>query len=586
VQPDGLQILPSKIERRKWHLAETLLLKGSPDMLDQSKPDARFPWTAQYPPDVAVGLEAISPVSMPDMLERAATWFGGSVALSLGDQCWTYAEMQSLVARAARGLQELGVANGDRIAVMTPTHPAVPIWFFGALSIGAALVSINSLFAAGQIEHMLTDSGARVLLTLDGPDTIGKAMPLLEKGLLDRIVSASAGAAELAPRLGGASSDLGKNVLPLRALLNNDGRYERPAINPAKTLAVLQYTGGTTGTPKGAMLTHANLTTNALQTRMWFPFLQDGAERLLIPLPFSHITGITVCMTLSVLLAAELMVVPRFVPDEALALLRKRRPTFFGGVPTIFIALLMTNAMTTDDWKSVKAILCGGAPLPPDVLSKFESVSGVQVRQIYGSTELSPAATIMPANSDEPRGSVGLPLPGTTVEIRDSSDPEKRMDGGESGEIVVAGPQVMKGYWNRKDETDRSMVDGFFRTGDIGYLDEKGYLFIVDRLKDMIIAGGYNIYPANVESAIYSHPAVAEAIVIGVPDAYRGETVKAFVVLRGDAALTLEELQAHLKDRLSPIEMPRQLEIRQQLPKTVVGKLSRLELRREILDGA
>ena len=192
----------------------------------------------------------------------------------------------------------------------------------------------------------------------------------------------------------------------------------------------------------------------------------------------------------------------------------------------------------------------------------------------------------MPANRDEPRGSVGLPLPETIIEIRDTGDARKRMPGRESGEIVVAGPQVMKGYWNRPEETRSAMVDGFFRTGDIGYLDEDGYLFIVDRLKDTIIAGGYNIYPANVESAIYSHPAIAEAIVIGVPDAYRGETVKAFVVLRSGVELSLEQLQDHLKDKLSPIEMPRQLEIRQQLPKTVVGKLSRLELRREIRDGA
>lgn len=554
-------------------------------MLDKSDAHARFPWVSQYPRDVPAGLDAVAPLSMPDMLDRAAAKFGGSVALSLGDQRWTYAEMQALVARAARGLRELGVRQGDRVAVIMPNHPAVPIWFFGALSIGAALVSINSLFAAGQIEHMLRDSGAKVLLTLDSPDTIAKATPFLEKGLLTRIVTASTGARDLAPVAGGPPLDASQSVA-LQALLNNDGRYVKLPMDPAETLAVLQYTGGTTGTPKGAMLTHANLTTNARQIRMWFPFLADGSERLLIPLPFSHITGITVSMTFAVLLAAELIVVPRFVPDEALALLRQRRPTFFGGVPTIFIALLMTNAMTPDDWKPVKAILCGGAPLPPDVLSKFESVSGERVRQIYGSTELSPAATIMPANPDEPRGSVGLPIPGTTIEIRDTGEPGKRMAGGESGEIVVAGPQVMKGYWNRKDETDHLMIDSFFRTGDIGYLDDKGYLFIVDRLKDMIIAGGYNIYPANVESAVYSHPAVAEAIVIGVPDSYRGETVKAFVVLRGGATLTLEDLQAHLKDRLSPIEMPRQLEIRQQLPKTVVGKLSRLELRREIRDGA
>src|SRR5712691_527306 len=397
-------------------------------MLDRSKADARFPWTAQYPRDVPVGLDTTPPLSMPDMLDRAATRFGGSVALSLGDQRWTYAEMQVLVARAARGLQELGIGHGDRVAVMMPNHPAVPIWFFGTLSIGAALVSINSLFPAGQIEHMLSDSDARILLTLDSPDTIAKATPFLETGLLVRLVTASMGAGELAPVAAGLTPDLSKSVLPLQALLSNDGRYDRPSLNPAETLAVLQYTGGTTGTPKGAMLTHANLTTNARQTRMWFPLLADGSARLLIPLPFSHMTGITVCMTPAVLLAAELMVVPRFVPDDALALLHQRRPTLFGGVPTSFMALLMTNAMTPEDWKSVKAILCGGAPLPPDVLGKFESVSGEKVRQIYGSTELSPAATIMPANPDEPRGSVGLPIPGTKVEIRDTAEPGKRVD--------------------------------------------------------------------------------------------------------------------------------------------------------------
>jgi long-chain acyl-CoA synthetase len=553
--------------------------------MNKSKASARFPWIAQYPRSVPAGLGATPPFSIPDLLGQAARKFGDSVALSLGDQRWTYTEMQALVARVARGLQALGIRNGDRVAVMMPNHPAVPFWFFGALSIGAALVSINALFAPRTIEYMLTDSGAKVLLTLDGQETAGKAMPFLETGLLERVVTASMGAEELSPSAAGTVFDSAERVLPWQALLNNDGRFDRPTLDPTVTLAVLQYTGGTTGTPKGAMLTHANLTTNARQTRMWFPFLQDGSERLLIPLPFSHITGITVCMTLAVLLAAELIVVPRFVPDEALALLRRRKPTLFGGVPTIFIAFLMTNAMTADDWRSVKAILCGGAPLPRDVLSKFESVSGERVRQIYGLTELSPAATIMPANPDEPRGSVGLPIPGTNIEIRDIGNPGSRMAGGESGEIVVAGPQVMRGYWNREEETGSSMVDGFFRTGDIGYLDKNGYLFIIDRLKDIVIAGGYNIYPANVEAAIYSHPSVAEAIVIGVPDSYRGETVKAFVVLRGDATLTLEDLQAHLKDRLSPIEMPRQLEVREQLPKTVFGKLSRLELRREIRDG-
>lgn len=551
-------------------------------MLDKSVAGARFPWIAQYPEGVPPTLDPGDPVSMPDLLTRAAAKFPDSTALSLGDKAWTYAEMRAVVARTARGLQDAGVRSGDRVAVMMPNHPAVSIWFFAALSIGATLVSFNALFAPGTVQHMLDDSGAKILLTLDSPDIVGRLMPLLESGTLDRVVTASADAGELVPTGADACRPAhAAKLIPLQALLANDGRFAAPSLDPREALAVLQYTGGTTGTPKGAMLTHANLTINAGQIRAWFPSLRNGKERLLIPLPLSHITGISVCMTLAVLLGAELMVVPRFAPDEALAMLRQRRPTFFGGVPTIFTALLMTGAMRSDDWTSVKAILCGGAPLPPDVLKQFEGVSGLKVRQIYGSTELSPAATIMPANPDEPRTSVGLPIPGTVVEIRDTADPGRRMEAGQSGEIVVAGPQVMKGYWKREQETAQAMIDGFFRTGDIGQFDERGYLFIVDRLKDMIIAGGFNVYPANVEAAVYSHPAVAETIVIGVPDAYRGETVKAFVVLRGGASLTLEQLQAHLKDRLSPIEMPRQLEIRKELPKTAVGKLSRLELRRE-----
>ena len=310
--------------------------------------------------------------------------------------------------------------------------------------------------------------------------------------------------------------------------------------------------------------------------------LELGAERVMIPLPFSHITGISVAITFSVLLGAELIVVPRFAPDDAVRILREQRPTFFGGVPTVFIAMMLHGGMRPGDWQSVKAIICGGAPLPPDVMVEFEAASGNKVRQIYGSTELSPGATIMPATATEPRDAVGLPLPGTRIEIRSLADPKLRVATGEAGEICISGPQLMKGYWNHPQETRDATVDGLFRTGDIGRFDERGFLFVVDRLKDMIIAGGYNVYPTTVEAAIYSHPAVAETIVLGVADSYRGETVKAFVVLRAGQQLTLAELQAHLTDKLSPIEMPRQLELRAELPKTLVGKLSRLELKRSL----
>ena len=559
-----------------------------------SPTSAAYPWLAEYPAGVPADLPAGRALSLPELLAQASAQFGGRPALSQGDRTWSYAELQELVSRVADGLEDLGVVAGDRVAVMMPNHPAIPVWFFAAATLGAALVSINALYAADAVEHMLRDSGAAVLLALDDAGSLARLQRHVDRGLLSRIIAVDPDPASVtlsAARRGegAAALDLTRAVVPFAALLASGARrdgHQRPSLDAGEVTAALQYTGGTTGVPKGAMLTHGNLSTNSRQMRAWFPFLEDGVERILIPLPFSHVTGISVAMVLAVSLAAELVIVPRFTPDEGLELLRRHRPTFFGGVPTVFTGLLLTGTMTADDWRSVKGIICGGAPLPPASMDAFEAVSGVKVRQIYGSTELSPAATLMPATATEPRTSVGLPLPGTLVEIRSTTDPHERLPPGESGEIVVGGPQVMKGYWKREDETKHFMVDGLFRTGDIGYLDARGFLFVIDRLKDMIIAGGYNVYPVNVEKAVYTHPAVAEAMVLGVPDEYRGETIKAFVVVRAGAKLTLAELQAHLKDQLSPIEMPRQLELLAELPRTAVGKLSRLELKRQLAERA
>lgn len=537
------------------------------------------PWTSQYPAGVSPEID-LTPLSMPALLDRAADRFGDRIALSCGEASWTYDEFRDLVRRAAAGLASLGVREGDRVAVLMPNHPVCPVWFFGALSLGATLVSLNPLYANPAIEATLEDSGARVILTLDQEDFLSRVRAIAANARLDHVVTAAPDARDLGAA--GAVRNASGQIVPLADLLANDGRFDAPSLDPTQAVAVLQYTGGTTGTPKGAMLTHANLTLNARQIHAWFPFLKEGEERLLIPLPFSHITGITVVMTFAVELAAEAIVVPRFTPAEALAILRGKRPTFFGGVPTVFTALLQAPDMGPGDWESVNCILCGGAPLPGEIMRRFESLSGCKVRQIYGSTELSPAATLMPANPDEPETSVGLPLPGTSVEIRATEDPSRRVAPGETGEIVVAGPQVMKGYWKRENETAQFMVDGHFRTGDLGRFDERGYVFIVDRLKDLIIVSGYNVFPATIENALYTHPAVAEAIVIGAPDGYKGEVAKAFVVLRPGESLTLEGLQAHLAGKLSPMEMPRQLEIRSELPKTVVGKLSRLALKREV----
>ena len=373
-------------------------------------------WTAEYPPGVPADLEPAEPLSLPDILARASTRFGDRPALSQGDRVWSYAELDELVRRMAHGLEQLGVREGDRVAVMMPNHPAIPVWFFATATIGATLVSINALYAADMVEHILRDSGATVLLTLDSVDFLARVQRYLAEGLLKRIVSVDPDPARLAPAADGdrdGAVDLAAEVIPFASLLARRGkdREDRDRLDAEEAIAVLQYTGGTTGVPKGAMLSHANLTTNSRQIRAWFPLLEEGAERILIPLPFSHITGISVAMTFAVTLAAELIVVPRFTPDEGLALLRQHRPTFFGGVPTVFIALLLTGTMTADDWRSVQGIICGGAPLPPASMDAFEALSGTKVRQIYGSTELSPGATLMPATppSRAPRSACRSP---------------------------------------------------------------------------------------------------------------------------------------------------------------------------------
>jgi long-chain acyl-CoA synthetase len=368
-------------------------------------------------------------------------------------------------------------------------------------------------------------------------------------------------------------------VTDLAEVLGSNGPAERAHVDPGD-VAVLQYTGGTTGAPKGAMLTHANLVAGQRQIAERCPEFVPGEERLFGAVPMMHVSGLVLAVLLSASLASELLVVPRFVADEAVALVDELRPTFFPIVPTMATMLLRLGAGPADRWSSVKVITAGAAPLAQDLQVRFEALTGRRVRPSYGGTETTAIATLTPSDGASP-GSSGLPLPGTRIEIRSLEDPEVVLPPGERGEIAIRGPQVAEGYWNRPGETAEFFSGGAFRSGDIGLVDDDGFLHVVDRLKDMIIASGYNVYPATVERAVFTHPAVAETIVIGVPDDYRGETVKAYVVLNPGHTLELEELQEHLRERLSPIELPRQLEIRDELPKTAVGKLSRKDLREE-----
>jgi long-chain acyl-CoA synthetase len=361
----------------------------------------------------------------------------------------------------------------------------------------------------------------------------------------------------------------------------NDGHFETAQIEPEEDIAVLQYTGGTTGTPKGAMLTHANVTINVQQVSDWAPELADAEERMMAILPFFHVFAMTVVMNYGIWRAAELVIMPRFVLDDALKLISKTKPSVMPGVPTLFNAIINHQKLDSFDLSSLKFCLSGGAALPLEVKNRFESLTGCKLVEGYGLSETSPVLTSNPLIGPVKENSIGLPLPGTVLSLRDVDDPTREVVVGEKGEICAAGPQVMKGYWRREEETEKAFVGAFFRTGDVAVMDEEGFFYIVDRLKDLIICSGFNVYPRHIEEVFYKHPAVEEVTVIGIPDEYRGEAPKAFVKPVRGANVTREELMAYAAEKLSKIEVPAEIELRDELPKTIIGKLSKKELKQE-----
>jgi long-chain acyl-CoA synthetase len=343
-------------------------------------------------------------------------------------------------------------------------------------------------------------------------------------------------------------------------------------------VAVLQYTGGTTGLPKGAMLSHANLVANMLQCMAWFPGFRPGQESAIAVLPFFHCFAMTVVMNLSLAVGAEIILMPRFSLRDLLRTIHRQKPTTFPGVPTLFTAINGAKDLRRYNLKSIRSCISGGAPLPVEVKAQFEALTGCILVEGYGLSEASPVVACNPLVGANKPGSVGLPLPGTEIEIVSLEDPERVLPVGERGEVVVRGPQVMLGYWGKPEATAEVLRKDRLRTGDVGYLDADGYLFLVDRIKDMIIAGGYKIYPRMIEEAIYQNPKVRECIVLGMPDPYRGQTVKAYVVVREGESLGEAELTTFLQARLSAIEMPKLFEFRADLPKTLIGKASKQAL--------
>ena len=561
------------------------------------------PWFASYPQGVPRTLEPYPEKSLYSLLEESAERFPDRPAVAWGvpgGKTLTYRQLREEAERFSAGLVGLGVSKGDRVGLLLPNCPQYVIAYYATVRLGAVIVGNNPLYTRRELTHQLKDSGIEVLVALD--QLYPSVEPIRDEVGIREVVVASVTdymrfpINVLAPlRFKREAKHEGKpwppvprtaNVRRWSELVRGSGPVPAVAeVDPRNDPAGFIYTGGTTGLSKGAMLSHFNLVSNTMQSAAWFPGLRDGREAIMCVLPFFHSYGMTVCMNLGIYKGAKLVLLPRFDLGMTLKAIQKERPTMFPGVPRLYIALNEADETKGYDLSSIQACLSGAAPLPLAVAKKFNSITGASVVEGYGLTETSPVTHANPLTGGAREGSIGLPIPDTDCKLVDVDDPSKKVGPGHEGELCIAGPQVMLGYWNRKDETDemiRTDESGvrWLHSGDIAKMDEDGFFSIVDRKKDLIIVSGFNVYPTDVEQALYQHPAVEKVAVVGVPDQTTGEAVKAFVVLRKGESTTSEDLVKWARGELTGYRAPKQVEIRDSLPETMVGKV----LRRVLVD--
>lgn len=550
--------------------------------------NAELRWLKSYPDTVRWDAELKSrPVY--ELLDMAVAEFPDNPAIDFLGHKISYRHLDELVNRFACGLQKLGVGPGVHVGIYLPNCPHYFITFLGVLRAGGTVVNYSPLDAERTLAHKIEDSQTDIMVTLDLAAFYPKMLTLLETTRLQSLVVGEltefcgAVTAQQAGLLGpSVAVESNERCHRFSSLLNNAGDYQAYPLDDADSaLAVLQYTGGTTGAPKGAMLTHGNLTTSCAQLQeVLDSSLQPGQERALAVLPPFHIYALMINMLFSLRMASEVYLHPRFDAETVLNEIHHSRITTFPGVPTMFIGLLAHPLTAERDLTSLKMCNSGGAPLPLDVQQRYQQVAGCALREGWGMTETTTSGTFTPKEAEPHPGSCGLPVPGARIKIVALDGGESEMLAGEKGEVCIAGPNVTAGYWKRPDATAEAMTsDGFLRTGDVGYMDEDGWVYIVDRTKDMILCSGYNVYPRTIEEAIYEHPSVEEVSVIGVYDAYRGQAPKAFIKLKQGAEIfDFATLQTFLESRLGKHERLQAMEIRDALPKTPVGKLSKKEL--------
>ncbi|WP_299326782.1 long-chain fatty acid--CoA ligase [Parasphingopyxis sp.] len=533
--------------------------------------------------------KSFAPLTVPQMFAESAAKHPDAYLADFMGRKYSYADVRLGVNRVARGLQKLGIKKGDRVGLFLPNVPHYLAGYYGAMKMGATVVNFSPLYTVDELTHQVEDSGTKLLLTLSAKALLPTALEVLDKSSLEKLVVGTVvEALPLAKSLmfrvfkGGESVDIPKrrDVIPFSELVDNSGDCGRVPIDPRKDVALIQYTGGTTGVPKGAMLTHQNITANARQIQALDPD-PEAEDRIMGVLPFFHVFANATVLNRTVLRGGEIIMLPRWNAAQALKAIERTKATALPGVPTMYTALLEHPQTAKTDFSSLRVCISGGAPLPAETKTKFEDLTGAKLVEGYGLTESSGVVSCNPYDGENKTGSIGQPASATIVKLVDKENPNEPAPEGEPGEIVIAGPQIMYGYWNRPDADDQILHDGFLRTGDVGTIDEDGYIFIVDRLKDMIAVSGFKVFPSQLEDILYKNPAVKEALVIGVPDTYTGEKPKAFVALSGDATVTGEELTAWLNPQLGKHEQVTEVVVRDELPKTMIGKLDRKALRAE-----
>ncbi|WP_102125134.1 long-chain-fatty-acid--CoA ligase [Deinococcus planocerae] len=556
------------------------------------------PWLAHYEPGVPRDFTPSGDV-LPDLLRRSAERYPDRAALTFLGRTTTYGRLWQDAGRFAAALQGLGVRPGERVSVMLPNCPQFVVAFYGALLAGGAVVNTSPLYVASELEHQLLDSGSETLILLDAfyprYQEIAARVPVkrvIVTGIQDALPFPKNVLYPLKARREGTWVDVkaGGTVFHFGSLVRSHAPAPQPVTIRPDDVALLQYTGGTTGVPKGAMLTHGNLVANAEQARAWMTDLREGQEVTLAAIPFFHVYGMTVAMNLSLLIGATIALVPN--PRDVrmvLSQISASKATLFPGVPTLYNAINNHPDTAKHDLTTIRACISGSAPLLLETARRFRALTGgANLVEGYGLTEAAPITHTNPIFGDQRDGSIGLPMPGVDALV--AGEDGEPVPSGEVGELWVAGPNVMKGYWGREDETAKTLREAHGRTwlltGDLATMDEDGYFRIVDRKKDLIIAGGYNVYPREVEEVLMTHPAVLEAAAVGLPDAYRGESVHAAVVLRPGARATEAEIVAHCRAGLSPYKVPRSVEFRAELPKTAVGKVLRRQLAGEARERA